>query len=120
MRALNALFAIFLMVAPIVLAQDNSTMNASGIIVTGTQNIESPWSDNSKICVFVREWVLKGMFLVVLLVFLAGVATISGAAFPEWRNYGSKMILGSLGAMVLYIIGMQALKFFMGSSICGL
>jgi hypothetical protein len=94
--------------------------NTQLVVVSNSQTIDSPWAENSKICIFVREWILKGMFLVVLLVFLAGVATISGAAFPEWRDYGSKMVLGSIGSMVLYIIGMQALRFFMGTTICGL
>jgi hypothetical protein len=120
MKALNALFMIFLVLAPMAYMQSSNNTTVNGIVYAGTETIDSPWSDNSKICIFVREWVLKGMFLVVILVFLAGVATISGAAFPEWRNYGSKMIIGSIGAMVLYIIGMQALKFFMGASICGL
>ncbi|MFH0926979.1 MAG: hypothetical protein V1822_00165 [Candidatus Micrarchaeota archaeon] len=104
-----------------VFAQSNQTaINANLTITSGDQTIDSPWTENSKICIFVREWVLKGMFLVVFLVFLTGIATISGAAFPQWRDYGSKMILGSLGAMVLYILGMQALRFFMETSICGL
>lgn len=123
MKTFMSFLAIFLMFSPVLLAQSNDTINVTnvtGVVLTGTENIESPWTENSKICVFVREWILKGMFLVVLLVFLAGVATISGAAFPEWRNYGSKMIIGSLGSMVLYIIGMQALRFFMGTSVCGL
>ncbi|MEM4196866.1 MAG: hypothetical protein QXV64_01960, partial [Candidatus Anstonellaceae archaeon] len=56
----------------------------------------------------------------ILLVFILGVAVFSGAAFPEWRNYGVKMILGPLAAVVLYIIGISALNFFMGQPICGL
>ena len=99
-------------------AQDGQ--NTSVNLTTGSVQIDSPWAENSKVCILVREWILKGMFLVIFLVFIAGVATISGAAFPEWRNHGSKMIMGSLGAMILYIVGMQALKFLMGTTMCGL
>lgn len=93
----------------------NATLNA-----TGESAIASPWERNSKVCIFLREWVLKGVFLVIILVFLTGVATISGAAFPEWRNYGSQMIVGSILAVILYTIGLPALSFFMGGTVCGL
>ena len=118
------LFALTILCVPMsVFAQEDvnqTDSNTQLVVVSNSQTIDSPWAENSKICIFVREWILKGLFLVVLLVFLAGVATISGAAFPEWRDYGSKMVLGSIGSMVLYIIGMQALRFFMGTTICGL
>src|SRR3989344_259919 len=122
MKVFVPVFALVLLAASLALfAQSNQTaLNANLNITSGDSVMESPWTENSKICIFVREWVLKGMFLVVFLVFLAGVATISGGAFPEWRDYGSKMILGSLGAMILYILGTQALRFFMGTTICGL
>ena len=65
--------------------------------------------------------VLLTVQTLILLVFLTGVAIISGAAFPEWRNYGSKMVLGSIGAVILYLIGLPALKFLMGvNNVCGL
>ena len=122
MRILMPVFMAILIVASMTFAQDiNQTQIPANLTITsGDSTIESPWTENSKICIFVREWILKGMFLVVFLVFLTGVAVISGAAFPQWRDYGSKMVLGSLGAMVLYILGMQALRFFMGTTICGL
>ncbi len=107
---------------PVAFAQEvnNTTINASGDSSSVTYET-NPLSDkNGKICVFITDWVLRAVFMVVLLVFICGVAIISGAAFPEWRNYGSKMILGSLGAVVLYIIGIAALKFLMGMSLCGL
>jgi len=116
-------FLAFIIATSFVFAQDvNQTQVVENLTVTSApvEFVDSPWAQNSKICVFVREWILKGMFLVVFLVFLAGVATISGAAFPQWRDYGSKMVLGSIGAMVLYILGMQALRFFMGTTMCGL
>lgn len=121
MRLFIGALAMLCILASFSFAQEPAQeINATITINSGSEVMESPWTENSKICIFVREWVLKGMFLVVFLVFLAGVATISGAAFPQWRDYGSKMILGSLGAMVLYILGMQALKFFMGTTLCGL
>ncbi|MFA5108842.1 MAG: hypothetical protein WC492_04925 [Candidatus Micrarchaeia archaeon] len=121
MKFLTLALAAMLLILPSLMAQaQNNTANTTIMLTTGSGQFDSPWSENSKVCIFVREWVLKGMFLIVLLVFLTGVAAISGAAFPEWRNYGSKMIMGSIAAMVLYIIGMQALKFFMGTTICGL
>jgi hypothetical protein len=101
--------------------QTNSTnSNISVNLQVYTQQIESPWAENSKICIFVREWILKGAFLFIMLVFILGVAVFSGAAFPEWRNYGTKMILGPIAAVILYVIGISALNFFMGYSICGL
>jgi len=122
MRIFMSALAALLLICSFAYAQDTNqtSLEAQLNITTGENTIESPWTENSKICIFVREWVLKGMFLVVFLVFLTGIATISGAAFPQWRDYGSKMILGSLGSMVLYILGMQALKFFMGTTLCGL
>jgi len=122
MKYLTPIFVAILMLASFVLAQgtNDAQIDANLTITSGDSTMESPWTENSKICIFVREWILKGMFLVVFLVFLTGVAVISGAAFPQWRDYGSKMILGSIGAMVLYILGMQALKFFMGTTLCGL
>ncbi|MEM3361704.1 MAG: hypothetical protein QXV83_04305 [Candidatus Anstonellaceae archaeon] len=101
-------------------AQEEQPQNVSGVLITSPQDIDSPWNENSKICIFVREWILKGAFLFILLVFILGVAVFSGAAFPEWRNYGVKMILGPLAAVVLYILGISALNFFMGQPICGL
>jgi hypothetical protein len=106
--------------SPVVYAQElnNSSLTAS---LDNTVYGQNPLSDkNGKICVFITDWILRAVFMVVLLVFLTGVAIISGAAFPEWRNYGSKMILGSIGAVFLYIIGIAALKFLMGMSLCGL
>ncbi|MCX8163607.1 MAG: hypothetical protein N3D10_03590 [Candidatus Micrarchaeota archaeon] len=117
-------FLIFLSLVAIysgiAFSQQEQNQNATGVIVVSPENIESPWAENSKICVFVREWVLKGAFLFIILVFIAGVATFSGAAFAEWRNYGVKMILGPIAAVILYIIGISALNFFMGGPICGL
>jgi len=116
MKAFIAILTAFLILSPLIIAAENST----GTMFDGDNTMLSPWADDGKICFFVREWVQKGMFLVILLVFLTGVATISGAAFPEWRDYGSKMILGALGSMVLYILGLGALNLFMGVKICGL
>lgn len=98
----------------------NATPNGTPQVFVTISSVDSPWGTDSKICVFIREWILKGVFIIIFLVFLLGVATISGAAFPEWRNYGSKMIMGSLGAVILYILGSSALRFFMGVSVCGL
>lgn len=106
--------------SPALFAQgvDNSSVTAT---IDNTVYTQNPLSDpNGKICVFITDWILRAVFMVVLLVFITGVAIISGAAFPEWRNYGSKMILGSIGAVFLYIIGIAALKFLMGMSLCGL
>lgn len=106
--------------APAVYAQgaNNSSLTAS---IDNTVYEQNPLSDpHGKICTFITDWILRAVFMVVLLVFLTGVAIISGAAFPEWRNYGSKMILGSIGAVFLYIIGIAALKYLMGMSLCGL
>ena len=116
-----------LMMAPPALAQeainitsDNPSLNASAGTISTTE-IVSPFSNDSRVCIFIREWILKSVFIVILLVFLLGVAVMSGAAFPDWRDQGSKMILGSLGAVILYLIGLPALKFLMGvSSLCGL
>lgn len=122
--ALMAVFLLFNMGAVFAENQtddDGDDVSDLALTVDGeVEVIQSPWAKDSKICIFMREWIQKGMFLVIWLVFLLGVATISGAAFPDWRNYGSKMILGSIGAMILYILGMQALKFFMGTNICDL
>lgn len=122
MKIIMPLLAVLLIIGSFAFAQatNDTVINAQLNITSGDSTIDTPWHENSKICIFVREWVLKGMFMVVFLVFLTGVAVISGAAFPQWRDYGSKMILGSLGSMVLYILGMQALRFFMGTTICGL
>ncbi|MFH1306037.1 MAG: hypothetical protein ABIH83_00065 [Candidatus Micrarchaeota archaeon] len=120
MKFVMPVMAMLLMLSSILIAQDANATNTTGVVFTGADEIDSPWAESSKICIFVREWVLKGMFLVVLLVFLGGVATISGAAFPEWRNYGAKMVLGPIVAMVLYVLGTQALRFFMGTTICGI
>ena len=111
--------------SPLVFAQDANTSLDVNVTISGTTNdttlIQSPFDANSRVCIFVREWILKAVFIIILLVFLTGVAVISGAAFPEWRNYGSRMILGSLGAVILYLIGLPALKFLMGvNSLCGL
>ncbi len=114
-----ALMAAVLL-APAVFAQAevNATVNISASNDTLIQN---PFDANSRVCVFVKDWILKAVFVVILLVFLTGVAIISGAAFPEWRNYGSKMVLGSIGAVILYLIGLPALKFLMGvNNVCGL
>jgi hypothetical protein len=121
--ALMAVFLLFNIGAVFAENDTSDTDEVSDLSLTVDGEIEviaSPWEKDSKICIFMREWIQKGMFLVIWLVFLLGVATISGAAFPDWRNYGSKMILGSIGAMILYILGMQALKFFMGTNICDL
>ncbi len=103
-------------------AQDvigNNTTNPTPVF-SSVSSVDSPWTSDSKICVLVREYVLKTVFLIIFLIFLAGVATISGAAFPQWRNYGSQMIIGSIGAVILYIIGSSALRFLLGTSVCGL
>ncbi|MFN3910305.1 MAG: hypothetical protein ACK4J0_03695 [Candidatus Anstonellaceae archaeon] len=115
------LFAFFTFLNFVLGQNEQQPQNVSGVFTTiSTENIDSPWAENSKICVFVREWILKGAFLFIILVFILGVATFSGAAFPEWRNYGVKMILGPIAAVILYIIGISALNFFMGGAICGL
>lgn len=110
------------LLAPAVFAQQqevNATVNISASNDTGL--IANPFDANSRVCIFVRDWILKAVFVVIFLVFLTGVAIISGAAFPEWRNYGSKMVLGSIGAVILYLIGLPALKFLMGvNNLCGL
>ena len=86
-----------------------------------TQYVTSPFADpNSTICIFLKEWVLKGVFAVIFLMFILGIAIMSGAAFPQWREKGGMMILGSVGAVILYYIGIPVLKLFMGSTICGL
>ena len=122
MKLILPVIMAVLLVSAMAFAQDTeqTQIPANLTITSGDSTMDSPWAENSKICIFVREWILKGMFLVVFLVFLTGVAVISGAAFPQWRDYGSKMVLGSIGSMVLYILGMQALRFFMGTTICGL
>ena len=109
--------------SPFVFAQSSSL--DTNVSITGVTNdtglIQNPFDANSRVCVFVRDWILKAVFVIILLVFLTGVAIISGAAFPEWRNYGSKMVLGSIGAVILYLIGLPALKFLMGvNNVCGL
>jgi hypothetical protein len=122
-----ALFTIIalaaLMLVPALFAQEfiNTTTVNVTTNLTATTTIDSPFADNSRVCIFIKEWVLKSVFIVILLVFLLGVAVMAGAAFPDWRDHGSKMILGSLGAVVLYLIGLPALKFLMGvSGLCGL
>lgn len=85
-----------------------------------TTTVDSPFNADSRMCVFIREWILKAVFMVILLVFLLGIATFSGAAFPQWREKGGMMILGSVGAVILYLIGLPALKFLMGFTVCGL
>lgn len=93
----------------------------TGLTTTNSTEITSPFSNDSRVCIFIREWILKSVFIVILLVFLLGVAVMSGAAFPDWRDHGSKMILGAVGSVILYLIGLPALKFLMGvSSLCGL
>ena len=119
-----AMLAIMMLV-PIAYSQDanNTTLGANNTTDNGSDVTyeTNPLSDpQGKICVFITDWILRAVFMIVLLVFITGIAIISGAAFPEWRNYGSKMILGSIGAVVLYIIGIAALKFLMGMSLCGL
>jgi len=95
-------------------------LNDSGGANTTAIEITDPFSPGTRLCIFVREWILKGVFLVVFLVFLVGIATFSGAAFPQWREKGGMMILGAIGAVILYLIGMPSLKFLMGISVCGL
>lgn len=114
-----------LLLAPAMFAQEaiNTTeVNVtSGLSTISPTDINSPFADNSRVCVFIREWILKSVFIVILLVFLLGVAVMAGAAFPEWRDHGSKMILGAVGAVILYLIGLPALKFLMGvNGLCGL
>ena len=82
--------------------------------------MEDPWAAEGKICTFINVFIKTPVMIIIFLVFLLGVATISGAAFPQWRNYGSKMLLGSIGAAILYIVGMSALKFLTGVNVCGL
>lgn len=116
---------VFLMLALIVgasaiYAEDLiGTANTTNTTLTDN-TINSPWDASSKPCIFLREWILKGVFAVIFLVFVLGVAVMSGAAFPNWREKGGMMILCSIGAAILYVIGVPALKFLMGYSVCGL
>lgn len=111
-----------LMLVPVAGAQEaNATATNLTVIPTGALEIETPYAADSRICIFIREWILKTVFVVILLVFLLGVAVMSGAAFPEWRDHGSKMILGAVGAVILYLLGLPALKFLMGvQTLCGM
>ena len=112
------------MLLPLTLAQEtNVTVDLTqGTNTTGsTVGVEDPFAADSRVCILISNWILKLVFVVILLAFLLGVAVISFGVFPEWRDHGSKLIIGSIGAVVLYLIGLPALKFLMGvSSICGL
>lgn len=124
----HAYFMFLLLAAtlllPLGLAQEtNVTVDLTqGANTTGsTVVVEDPFAANSRVCIFISQWILKLVFVVILLAFLLGVAIISFGVFPEWRDHGSKLIIGSIGAVVLYLIGLPALKFLMGvGSICGL
>lgn len=110
------LLALLISASAIIFAEELiNTTNDSGTTV-----IESPWAEGSKICIFLKEWILKGVFAVIFLMFILGIAIMSGAAFPQWREKGGLMILGSVGAVILYYIGLPVLKLFMGSTVCGL
>jgi len=122
---LSVLALAALLLTPAMFAQEAINITEVNVTtaLTGANSTEitSPFSNDSRVCIFIREWILKSVFIVILLVFLLGVAVMSGAAFPEWRDSGSKMILGAVGAVILYLIGLPALKFLMGvSSLCGL
>ncbi len=115
-----ALMAMVLL-APAVFSQQEVNVTVNLTTSNDTTLIQNPFDANSRVCIFVRDWILRAVFVIIFLVFLTGVAIISGAAFPEWRNYGSKMVLGSIGAVILYLIGLPALKFLMGvPNVCGL
>ncbi len=112
------------MLLPMGLAQEtNVTVNLTqgDTNSTGSTVVDDPFAADSRVCILISNWILKLVFVVILLAFLLGVAVISFGVFPEWRDHGSKLIIGSIGAVVLYLIGLPALKFLMGvSSICGL
>ncbi len=100
---------------------DTPSLNdASASANTTAVTMNDPWAKDGKICTFINVYIKTPVMIILFLVFLLGVATISGAAFPQWRNYGSKMLLGSIGAAVLYIVGMSALQFLTGLNVCGL
>jgi hypothetical protein len=113
------LLMLIVSAATIAFSEDliNDTSNAT--TVNATNVVESPWTQDSKICIFLREWILKGAFLVILMMFILGVAIFSGAAFPQWREKGGMMILGAIAAVILYNIGLPVLKLFMGGTVCG-
>ncbi|MCL6089309.1 MAG: hypothetical protein M1530_04085 [Candidatus Marsarchaeota archaeon] len=111
------------MLLPLATAQEtNVTVDLTqGSNATGSVVVDDPFAADSRVCILISNWILKLVFVVILLAFLLGVAVISFGVFPEWRDHGSKLIIGSIGAVVLYLIGLPALKFLMGvSSICGL
>lgn len=116
---MRAILISILLISAISIGFAEEIINLTNASSTGT-TVELPWNPDSRVCVFLREWVLKGVFMVITLVFLLGVAAISGAAFPQWREKGGMMILGALGAVLLYLIGMPALKFLTQTSFCGL
>lgn len=123
MRRNALLLALLLSLFTLLCAQDiiNETSNSSGGMVTvTTTSIASPWTPDSIICQFVVEYVRTPVFLILFVILIAGVAVISGAAFPQWRNYGAQMVLGPIAAAILYIVGTSALRFLLGTSVCGL
>ena len=115
MKKLIFLAFLALVLAGIALAEENATNTTNATTLT-----IDPWAKEGKVCTFINVFIKTPVFIIIFLVFLLGVATISGAAFPQWRNYGSKMVLGSIGAALLYIIGMAALRFLTDSNVCGL
>jgi hypothetical protein len=117
MLALSAM-----LIAPAIAQETNVTVNlVQGADAGSANTIDDPFAADSRVCIFITQWILKLVFVVILLAFLLGVAIISFGVFPEWRDHGSKLIIGSIGAVVLYLIGLPALKFLMGvKTICGL
>ncbi|VVB57550.1 Uncharacterised protein [uncultured archaeon] len=106
-------------IAPLLMAQEvNVTLNLTSAD-NGTTAI-NPWAADGRLCGFINTFIKTPVFVVIFLAFLLGIAIVSFGAFPEWRDHGSKLILGSVGAAVLYILGTFALRYLLQTSICGL
>ena len=120
---LMLIFVMIATLAPLLLAQDTNytpdayTLNQS---VDNSTTVIDPWAANGRLCGFINTFIKTPVFVVIFLALLLGIAIVSFGAFPEWRDHGSKLILGSVGAAVLYILGSFALRYLLQASICGL
>ncbi len=112
------MFVLAVTLAPLVLAQNDSySLNQTA---DTSVTVIDPWAANGRLCGFINTFIKTPVFVVIFLAFLLGIAIVSFGAFPEWRDHGSKLILGSVGAAVLYILGSFALRYLLQTSICGL
>ena len=115
------MFILAATLAPLLLAQTNYTQGYTlNQTADNSTTVIDPWAPSGRLCGFINTFIKTPVFVVIFLAFLLGIAIVSFGAFPEWRDHGSKLILGSVGAAVLYILGSFALRYLLQTSICGL